>query len=204
MAALSKDLNNTASEFMYISNLMIPPLHLTINIPCLAFLVLSFPSVIENKALPWPHRKWLFILTTLADICFIVLMFNSNLGNTSMRALTCSKTTVDMIFQFVLGVATAQMIKNLEMEENYDNESNVESLIKEYQGMKKGLSPLLFAFYLTNALFIINNTYLCINLDFVRHLTLTYIITCSLMLTYTSLVLEDCFQCFRSLILKLR
>ena len=167
MAALSKDLNNTASEFMYISNLMIPPLHLTINIPCLAFLVLSFPSVIENKALPWPHRKWLFILTILADIFFTILMINSN-GNTSMRALTCSKTTVDMIFQFVLGVATAQMIKNLEMEENYDNERNVESLIKEYQGMKKGLSPLLFAFYLTNALFIITNTYLCINLNSVR------------------------------------
>lgn len=196
--------NSTVSGFMVTTNTLLQPLHITLGIPVLAYFALQYPMITSEHSLPAPHQLWLYILTTLASFWMLSnTVWNLRMAHITQGLLSGVFGFLEIVNQLLVGVSVSNLIAKLDMKKGMIDCKSVEltcsTAMTEFAALKKGLSPLLFLLFLTNALFTIFNLYYLITMPAIRFALAPILVVSILKLTYISLVLEDCYQSYRSI-----
>ena len=200
----------SVSSIFNLGSFVIPCLIIVLTLPALHHLVSYYPHVLTDTLLPSLQHSWLFLANTVlccsvAVVNALYLPIDSSFYMVKITSMTYFPILM-IISSFIIGICTSQI--RTKMEKNalvLLTKDSATEILKEFQELKAGMSPLLFMVFSTKC---INIIYLCsalLSFDAIPKPAFVIVTAYYMMdLFYITTALHQTYNDFKAMSLKLR
>ena len=200
---------SVSSIFTVSSGFVNPCLNIVAIIPALHYLTSSYPHVLTDICLPSLQHSWLFLANVA--LCFsapVASIWSLPSDGSVYFAVTLTAAvywfSLMITSSLIIGISTSQIMTKMEKNALVQlNQNSASEILREFQELKAGMSPLLFMTFSSKCIIIIS----------VWSTLLTYypkpeyviIVAYHMMdLFYLTTVLHHTYSTFKEMSLKLR
>ena len=203
---------NIAEGIMFIAVGWLPSFQVIYGLPALAYFEVHYQNL-RIKNLPPPRHWWLLVAWFLFTLCCSLLGLDeieNHCENQKLVAVIFYRIhkylnfISTLICMFLVGVSVEYCFQKFKKEHHVTDYKQAlkltDELTKEYRALKKGISPLLFLLLSPTVGSLITYTYTA-SVQFSNEIWVGAYI---LKLTYVCYIMEDCYEAFSSIPLRIR
>ena len=194
---------------IFTTTYMTPALQMLGTILSLSTAWKKYPYLVSDDNLALPEMHWLFVLVTLVNMMMFCFFMEPSITQSTGLLYIMSGLSLLLYsllsntFTFVIGVCVAQFHKNMERKKFLKDCKEVnllgKDIITQFSSLKSFLSPVFFVVFLVNALIIIADLYHILPYSSKAYYILPELIHSFLVILYVSLIMDGCYDEFKSL-----